>query len=152
MLIEYHGEYDGGGGAPVCPGPRTPGWFDLNCYEQTNGTVPPWFYGHVFCSCQDSTNNTYACVRTLNATHNFVYCEFVEGLVEAYSLDADPWQQTNLGPTLSPQDKDYWHTKLQALQTCTGPSCGRSTPTGANPPQLHRPRGTPWLPLFPDTQ
>ena len=34
---------------------------------------PGPFAGGGICSCQDSTNNTYACVRTLNSSHDSVF-------------------------------------------------------------------------------
>ena len=39
-----------------------------------------------FCFCMNANNNTYSCLRTINATHNFLYCEFVTGLVTFYNL------------------------------------------------------------------
>ncbi|GBP93381.1 Extracellular sulfatase SULF-1 homolog [Eumeta japonica] len=36
--------------------------------------------------CMSASNNTYNCVRTINATHNLLYCEFVTGLITYYNL------------------------------------------------------------------
>jgi hypothetical protein len=154
ILIEYNGEHNGGGKAPVCPG-GVIGWEQMNCYVQTNGTVPPWFYGTDFCSCQDTTNNTYACARTLNSTHNHIYCQFVSGFVEAYNMDTDPWQQTNLASTMPPSEHAYWQDLLDELRTCTGPSCGRSASApeavamDSHPRTAADLRGPAWAPMFP---
>ena len=37
-----------------------------------NTVVPPVFHHGNFCTCQDNVNNTYHCIRILNATHNWV--------------------------------------------------------------------------------
>ena len=154
ILIEYNGEHNNGGRGPVCPN-NVPGWEHMNCYVQQNGTAPPWFYGQEFCSCQDTTNNTYACARTLNATHNFVYCEFVTGFVEAYDMDADPWQLTNLASKMSTSHRQYWSALLEDLRTCGGTDCGRSTSSEAavsadsHPRSAADLRGAAWRPMFP---
>jgi len=155
VLIEYNGEHNNGGNAPVCPG-DIPGWEHMNCYVQQNGTAPPWFYGQSFCSCQDTTNNTYACARTLNSTHNFVFCEFVTGFVEAYDMDADPWQQQNLAGAMSQGERSYWHALVQSLRTCGGSDCGRSASAGDAQPEVDSHprskddlRGAAWRPMFP---
>lgn len=60
----------------------------MNCYRHDNDhwrTAPFWTAGP-FCFCMSTSNNTYNCVRTINATHNLLYCEFITGLITYYNL------------------------------------------------------------------
>ena len=95
----------------------------------------------------DSKNNTYRCLRTVNATENSIYCEFddPEQFVEYYDLDADPHNIVNLAfnastpavasaryevpayalsvpPGVLP--KLAWlHTRLEEFMRCSGRGC-----------------------------
>lgn len=60
----------------------------MNCFHHDNDhwkTAPQWTAGP-FCFCMNANNNTYSCVRTINSTHNFLYCEFTTGMVTFYNL------------------------------------------------------------------
>lgn len=50
------------------------------------------------CRCQDASNNTYNCVRTLSPTEDSLYCLFFDKdhFVEYYDMDSDPYQLRNL--------------------------------------------------------
>ncbi|XP_045542638.1 extracellular sulfatase SULF-1 homolog [Papilio machaon] len=109
----------------------------MNCFRHDNDhwrTAPLWTSGP-FCFCMSSSNNTYNCVRTINATHNLLYCEFVTGLVTYYNLRIDPFETQNRVKYLTQSEKDYFHNQLQQLLTCRGPSCRRfshSNPLGSS--------------------
>ncbi|KAI5642241.1 sulfatase domain-containing protein [Phthorimaea operculella] len=99
----------------------------MNCFRHDNDhwrTAPLWTAGP-FCFCMSSSNNTYNCIRTINATHNLLYCEFVTGLVTYYNLRIDPFETQNRVKYLTPAEKDYFHNQLQQLLTCRGASCRR---------------------------
>lgn len=71
----------------------------MNCFEHDNDhwrTAPLWSAGP-FCFCMNANNNTYSCVRTINATHNFLYCEFTTGLVTFYNLRLGEYANEILG-------------------------------------------------------
>ncbi|XP_015588020.1 extracellular sulfatase SULF-1 homolog isoform X2 [Cephus cinctus] len=94
----------------------------MNCFEHDNDhwrTAPMWSAGP-FCFCMNANNNTYSCVRTINATHNFLYCEFTTGLVTFYNLRVDPFEQWNRVSWLTPTEKSYLHDQLEHLKGCKG--------------------------------
>ena len=62
-------------------------------------SAPMWTEGP-FCACTNSNNNTYWCVRNINATHNYLYCEYVTGMITYFDLRVDPFQLRNLLYTL----------------------------------------------------
>ncbi|XP_029941251.1 glucosamine (N-acetyl)-6-sulfatase (Sanfilippo disease IIID), b [Salarias fasciatus] len=77
------------------------------------------------CVCEDAFNNTYACVRTLDATHNLQYCEFAdsESFVEVYDLAADPHQLENIVKKVDPAVLQAMNQRLIKLQSCEGEGC-----------------------------
>ncbi|CAH2099728.1 unnamed protein product [Euphydryas editha] len=109
----------------------------MNCFRHDNDhwrTAPLWTAGP-FCFCMSSSNNTYNCVRTINATHNLLYCEFVTGLITYYNLRIDPFETQNRVKYLTASEKEYFHNQLQQLLSCRGPSCRRyshSNQSGSN--------------------
>ncbi|XP_020282354.1 extracellular sulfatase SULF-1 homolog isoform X2 [Pseudomyrmex gracilis] len=94
----------------------------MNCFEHDNDhwrTAPMWNAGP-FCFCMNANNNTYSCVRTINATHNFLYCEFTTGLVTYYNLRLDPFEQSNRVSLLTASERSYLHDQLEHLKGCKG--------------------------------
>ncbi|XP_043288320.1 extracellular sulfatase SULF-1 homolog [Venturia canescens] len=94
----------------------------MNCFVHDNDhwkTAPLWREGP-FCACVDSNNNTYFCLRTINSTHNFLYCEFATGTATYYNLRIDPFEQWNRISSLSVAEKSYLHNQLEHLKRCKG--------------------------------
>ncbi|KAG5307865.1 SULF1 sulfatase, partial [Acromyrmex insinuator] len=94
----------------------------MNCFEHDNDhwrTAPLWNAGP-FCFCMNANNNTYSCIRTINKTHDFLYCEFTTGLVTYYNLRLDPFEQWNRVSSLTPTEKSYLHDQLEHLKGCKG--------------------------------
>lgn len=109
MLIEYYGE-----------GSRET--VDDNC---------PWVYDGVHlaqchpkydCKCQDSKNNTYACVRHIAERINMKYCVFAdnEKFTEMYNLKTDPYELTNIVNQVFPLTKHWYKLLLSQLLLCKG--------------------------------
>jgi extracellular sulfatase Sulf len=60
----------------------------MNCFSHDSNhwrTEPMWD-DKPFCFCMNANNNTYSCLRTINQTHNYLYCEFTTGLITFYNL------------------------------------------------------------------
>ncbi|XP_067014345.2 extracellular sulfatase SULF-1 homolog [Anabrus simplex] len=117
----------------------------MNCFNHDNyhwKTAPFWTEGP-FCFCMNANNNTYSCLRTINATHNFLYCEFVTGLITYYNLRIDPFEQWNRVHSLTGQELSYLHNQLAQLKACRGTkqctvgSAAQSPPIPSSPSMLH---------------
>lgn len=54
---------------------------------------------------------------------DFVYVEYENGELEFYDLKSDPYQLENLAGQLDPQTLEILHSRLEALQFCTGADC-----------------------------
>lgn len=97
----------------------------MNCFSHDNmhwRTAPLW-NDTPFCFCMNANNNTYSCVRTINATHNYLYCEFTTGLITFYNLKIDPFETQNRASTLRNEEKSYMHDTLEKLKGCRGKGC-----------------------------
>uniref|UniRef100_H2YCP4 Sulfatase N-terminal domain-containing protein n=1 Tax=Ciona savignyi TaxID=51511 RepID=H2YCP4_CIOSA len=72
------------------------------------------------CYCTNSNNNTYWCVRIINATSNLLYCEFITGFVEYYDLNTDPYQRSNTYLELDTHVHNSLNAELAQLRVCNG--------------------------------
>ncbi|KAI9579316.1 extracellular sulfatase SULF-1 homolog [Glossina fuscipes] len=97
----------------------------MNCFSHDNShwrTAPLW-NDKPFCFCMNANNNTYSCIRTINSTHNYLYCEFTTGLITYYDLQIDPFETTNRASSLTAPQKASMHDVLEKLKNCKGSNC-----------------------------
>lgn len=119
----------------------------MNCFSHDSShwrTAPLW-NDKPFCFCMNANNNTYSCLRTINQTHNFLYCEFVTGLVTYYNLRIDPFETQNRASFLTTDEKSYLHDTLEFLKGCRGKACTLPRSNTASLPDNSlpsNPRGT----------
>ncbi|KAH3883192.1 hypothetical protein DPMN_007145 [Dreissena polymorpha] len=107
ILIEHTGEYS----ERVDSCPQFLGQDMSNCNNH--------------CVCEDSKNNTFACIVQVQSGHMIKACELMdsENFVEIYDTTADPYEFKNLYKTYDPKSFAVLQKQLQFLSTCKGPEC-----------------------------
>ncbi|CAG9861995.1 unnamed protein product [Phyllotreta striolata] len=111
IFIEYRGEANAKSIDDDCP------WkYDKHLSECS---VQQW------CKCQDSRNNTYACVLELSDVGKFKFCEFYDEkhTYEAYDLITDPYELNNVVNDLNSTSLMSYKGIMRKFRTCTGRNC-----------------------------
>ncbi|XP_022115087.1 N-acetylglucosamine-6-sulfatase [Pieris rapae] len=109
MLVEYYGEGRDGTVDPDCP------WaYDKDHLAQC--------YPLYDCKCQDSRNNTYACLRHISKRINMKYCAFADdqNFKEMYNLNTDPYELKNIIDDVLPSIRHWYKLTLTQMLTCKG--------------------------------
>ncbi|VDI20523.1 extracellular sulfatase Sulf [Mytilus galloprovincialis] len=68
---------------------------DCSIMDNSHWKTQPYWTNGPFCFCSNSNNNTYWCLRTINSTHDLLYCEFINNFISYYDLTEDPFQLKN---------------------------------------------------------
>ncbi|KAL3123928.1 hypothetical protein niasHT_001758 [Heterodera trifolii] len=94
----------------------------MNCFVHSadHWHTPPFWpeeFGR-FCFCQNANNNSFWCLRTVNASHNFLYCEFVTEEIAFYDLEKDPYQLENAISEQTDNVIEQLSAQLQLLKSC----------------------------------
>ncbi|XP_041361521.1 putative extracellular sulfatase Sulf-1 homolog isoform X2 [Gigantopelta aegis] len=94
----------------------------MKCFTHSDDhwRTPPLWKDGPFCFCPNANNNTYWCLRTVNQTHNFLYCEFITGFINYYNMNKDPYQLRNDIQSLNYGVLQQLHETLAYMKACKG--------------------------------
>lgn len=96
-------------------------------------TQPYWTNGP-FCFCTNSNNNTYWCLRTINGTHDLLYCEFINNFISYYDLTKDPFQLKNAIHDVNYGVLQQLHEQLNEMRKCQGyKECNKASQSTKEP-------------------
>lgn len=96
-------------------------------------TQPYWTNGP-FCFCSNSNNNTYWCLRTINSTHDLLYCEFINNFISYYDLTKDPFQLKNAIHDVNYGVLQQLHEQLNEMRKCQGhKECSKASQSTKQP-------------------
>ncbi|XP_055996146.1 putative extracellular sulfatase Sulf-1 homolog isoform X2 [Ostrea edulis] len=93
---------------------------DCTLMDNTHWKTPPYWTNGPFCFCTNSNNNTYWCIRTINETHDLLYCEFINNFISYYDLKKDPYQMRNAIHDVNYGILQQLHEQLNAMRACEG--------------------------------
>jgi len=82
-------------------------------------TEPMWTMGP-FCFCNNAQSNVFWCLRVINDTHNFLYCEYINDFLSYFDINNDPWQLRNAIHDLSYGQLGQLHALLIKMRNCKG--------------------------------
>lgn len=106
----------------------------MSCFyhDSTHWKTPPLWAADPVCACTNNQNNSYWCIRTLNGTHNLLYCEYVTGFLEFFDMrpSKDPYQLTNAVRHLKGSRQDVLSKEVRWMKVCYGASQCTMNSTG----------------------
>ncbi|XP_036145145.1 N-acetylglucosamine-6-sulfatase isoform X6 [Monomorium pharaonis] len=129
VLIEYRGERSNKPSSSGCPSDG-----DLNvtlCMKE------------MACKCQDAANNTFSCIRRVSPSFNNIFCIFEDDqlFIEAYDMNADEYQMTNIGYTMKKGLRHRFRKRLKRMAVCQDEQCVFTGMESGSANNIHSPRG-----------
>ncbi|XP_012281977.1 N-acetylglucosamine-6-sulfatase isoform X2 [Orussus abietinus] len=111
VLIEYRGEKSEKAPSSGCPTDS-----DINLSHCSKAMA---------CKCQDTTNNTYSCIRRISRDYNNIFCTFEDDqrYVESYDLNDDEYQLTNVGYKMKRGRRNKFRRRLKKMEACEDSDC-----------------------------
>lgn len=114
--LQIKGEHDRSIDGEVCNATGT----ECKVVTADHWVIPPLWTGRPVCICTETGGISFLCLRTINTTHNTVYCEFMDGFSSYYNLHTDPYQLDNTIDSLDNSTLSSLHSDLLHFTTCVG--------------------------------